>query len=147
MICPTCKGDMIALEYSEIELDYCTDCRGVWFDAGELELLLESAGPDSPQPFLDDVFKSPEANSVEKKRRCPIHGRRMKKVAIGKAGELVVDICQEEDGLWFDGGEVVDLVRQLGGEPLGEQDSQQRVISYLGEVFKAQGWATKDRQR
>ena len=136
MICPTCKKDMIVLEYSEIELDYCTDCRGVWFDAGELELLLESAGLDSPQPFLDDVFKSPEASSSEKKRRCPIHGRRMKKVAIGKAGELVVDICPEEDGLWFDGGEVIHLIRLLDRKPSQKSDVQQEVINFLGEVFK-----------
>ena len=136
MICPTCNEDMIVLEYSDIELDYCTSCRGVWFDAGELDLLLESAGFDSPQPFLDDVFKSPEASSSEKKRRCPIHGRKMKKVAIGKADELIVDICQEEDGLWFDGGEVIHLIRLLDLKPSQKSDAEQEVISFLGEVFK-----------
>ena len=138
MICPTCKDDMIVLEYSEIELDYCTNCRGVWFDSGELELLLESTGLDSPQPFLDDVFNSAEASSSEKKRKCPIHGRKMRKVAIGEGGEIVVDICQEEDGLWFDGGEVVHLIRLLGGKPPKKPGSEQEVIGFLGEVFKAE---------
>ena len=138
MICPTCKADMIVLEYSDIELDYCTNCRGVWFDSGELELLLESTGLDSSQRFLDDVFGSPEASSSEKKRRCPIHGRKMKKVTIGEGGEIVVDICQEEDGLWFDGGEVVHLIGLLGGKLPQKPGSQQEVISFLGEVFKAE---------
>ena len=44
MICPVCKKDMFVVEYKQIELDYCHTCKGVWFDAGELELLLETGG-------------------------------------------------------------------------------------------------------
>ena len=39
MICPVCHKSMLDIEYNNIELDYCEKCRGVWFDAGELELL------------------------------------------------------------------------------------------------------------
>ena len=38
MICPACRSAMVIVEYDDIELDYCTACKGVWFDAGELEL-------------------------------------------------------------------------------------------------------------
>ena len=31
------------MEYRQIELDYCLKCSGIWFDSGELDLLLESA--------------------------------------------------------------------------------------------------------
>ena len=41
MDCPVCKNAMIVLELDEVEVDYCADCRGVWLDSGELELLLE----------------------------------------------------------------------------------------------------------
>ena len=138
MICPACKEDMIVIEHSEIELDYCISCRGVWFDTGELELLLESAGLDSPQSFLDDIFSAPEASSSEKKRKCPICDRKMKKVTIGAGGEILVDICREGHGLWFDGGEVNHLIKMLGGEPAESKGSQQEVISFLGEVFRAE---------
>jgi len=137
MICPACKEDMIVLERNEIELDYCTSCRGVWFDTGELELLMESAGLDSPQPLLEDIFNAPEASSAEKKRKCPICDRKMKKVSIGSGGEILVDICGQGHGLWFDGGEVSHLMKMLGGKSAGATDSQQEVISFLGEVFKA----------
>ena len=40
MDCPICKNAMITLELQEVEIDYCTDCGGIWLDAGELELLL-----------------------------------------------------------------------------------------------------------
>jgi len=42
MICPVCKSDMIDVEYHQIELDYCTNCHGVWFDAEELGLLFDA---------------------------------------------------------------------------------------------------------
>jgi Zn-finger nucleic acid-binding protein len=44
MICPVCDRDMTVVEYKGIELDYCTGCQGIWFDAGELGLLLKSRG-------------------------------------------------------------------------------------------------------
>jgi Zn-finger nucleic acid-binding protein len=40
MDCPVCQDAMITLELSDVENDYCTDCGGIWLDAGELELLL-----------------------------------------------------------------------------------------------------------
>ena len=41
MDCPVCRSAMIVLEIEEVEIDYCTDCAGIWLDAGELEVLLE----------------------------------------------------------------------------------------------------------
>jgi len=34
MDCPVCKNAMITLELSEVEIDYCADCGGIWLDAG-----------------------------------------------------------------------------------------------------------------
>ena len=42
MKCPVCRIDMIVVEHKKIELDYCVKCSGVWFDSGELELLLDT---------------------------------------------------------------------------------------------------------
>ncbi len=42
--CPRCEIEMAAVEYdtTEIEIDYCIRCQGVWLDAGELEKIVES---------------------------------------------------------------------------------------------------------
>ena len=79
MICPACKHAMVIVEHENIELDYCTACKGVWFDSGELELLLEAAELEDYQVFLDRIIDSPEASSSEKKRKCPICNKKMKK--------------------------------------------------------------------
>ena len=138
MICPTCKSAMIVVEYNQIELDYCTACRGVWFDSGELELLLRSMSLEDTHQLLGSIINSPEAASAEKKRRCPVCSQKMKKATIGKEPGILIDVCRREDGLWFDGGEVSHLVKQLGAAPVGKQDSDQRIISFLGDVFHAQ---------
>jgi len=137
MICPVCKYDMIVVEYHNIELDYCNSCKGVWFDSGELELLLESHGLEEIKVFLDDIRNSQEAVSSEKKRNCPICGRKMKKTAIGGQPEVLIDICHDKHGLWFDGGEVTQLVRHLSGEHPPKHDSREQVIGFLEEVFEA----------
>jgi len=40
MRCPVCDVPTYVVEYEKIELDLCPDCRGMWFDHGELELLI-----------------------------------------------------------------------------------------------------------
>ena len=137
MICPVCKYDMIVVEYNNIELDYCNSCKGVWFDSGELELLLESYGLEETKVFLDGIFKSQEAVSSEKKRNCPICGRKMKKTEVGGQPVILIDICHDEHGLWFDGGEVIQLVRRLAGAHPPKHDSREQVIGFLEEVFEA----------
>ena len=137
MICPACKSDMIVVEYNDVELDWCTSCQGVWFDATELELLLKSMGIDSQNLLLNDIFNSPEARLLDKRRKCPRCERKMKEANIGGHPEILVDVCPQGHGLWFDGGEVGQLLKQLAGKQPVEQDSRPKVISFLGEVFKA----------
>lgn len=137
MICPVCKYDMIVVEYRNIELDYCSNCKGVWFDAGELELLLDSHGLEETKVFLDGILNSQEAPSSEKKRNCPICGHKLKKTAIGTQPEILIDACPDEHGLWFDGGEVTRLMRHLAGGHPPKPDSRERLISFLEEVFEA----------
>jgi Zn-finger nucleic acid-binding protein len=145
MICPVCRYDMIVVEYHNIELDYCNHCKGVWFDSGELELLFKSHDMEEAKVFLDGILNSREAVSSEKKRKCPICGHKMKKTATGKQLDILIDICRDEHGLWFDGGEVIQLLRHhLAGEQSPKHDSREQVISFLEEVFEASGQIGND---
>jgi len=126
---------MIAVEYHSIELDYCNSCRGVWFDSGELELLLKSQDLKEPKAFADGIFNSQEAASSEQKRNCPICGRKMKKTPMGGQPEIFIDACRNNHGLWFDGGEVAQLIQRLAGEHPRGHDSKGHVVNFLEEVF------------
>ena len=137
MKCPACSNLMIVVEHEKIELDYCVNCLGVWFDAGELELLLEAMQLEETSLSLDDILTSPEVRSAEKKRKCPICGKRMKKATVAHEPEVLIDACPLGDGLWFDSGEVGQLITQLPDKPSEKSASQGRVITFLGEALRA----------
>lgn len=136
MLCPVCKIDMLVIEYSKIELDYCAACQGVWFDSGELELLLKSIKLDSPDLFKN-MLDLPEANAPEKRRKCPICNQKMKEANIGEQSSILIDVCRRGDGLWFDGDELGQLLNQLAQKHLDSQASQPQIFGFLQEVFKA----------
>ncbi len=138
MICPTCKSDMIVIEHKRTELDYCPKCHGVWFDSGELELFLESLNLEKPTQFINDLYKATEVESSEKKRRCPICGQKMGKVSIGQETGILTDVCRKGDGLWFDGGEVGQVIKRLVDKLPEKSGLHNHIVGFLGEVFKEQ---------
>lgn len=42
MKCPKCGGQMTEIDLSGIMVDKCNDCLGIYFDHGELDLLLSA---------------------------------------------------------------------------------------------------------
>jgi Zn-finger nucleic acid-binding protein len=138
--CPACSNVMIVVEHDKVELDYCPACQGVWFDAGELELLLEATQLEGDHLSLDSILTSPEATAAERKRKCPICGTIMKKATVGHDPEVIIDVCPRGDGLWFDSGEVGLLIKQLPDK----SGSQGRVINFLGEVFSVRKQTASD---
>jgi Zn-finger nucleic acid-binding protein len=136
MICPVCKSAMVIVEYSDIELDYCTGCKGVWFDSGELELLLEAAEVEDYRVFLDEIIDKPEAATGEKKRKCPICNAKMRKACIDDDNQVLIDICRYEHGIWFDNQEVQHLLKILAEKSPDKRDSTQQVMNFLADIFK-----------
>ena len=55
MSCPKCGMGLIEIDYKEIKVDKCSECEGIWLDAGELEAIskLAKSGLDK----LFGVFK------------------------------------------------------------------------------------------
>jgi hypothetical protein len=39
--CPKCEGTLEEITYEEIPVDRCNKCHGLWFDAGEIEVLTD----------------------------------------------------------------------------------------------------------
>jgi len=37
MQCPKCGMELIEIDYKGIKIDECSECEGIWLDAGELE--------------------------------------------------------------------------------------------------------------
>lgn len=56
MRCPKCGQELREERYHKIQVDRCTACGGVWFDAGEAESLLDKE-PGALQGFFGDLVK------------------------------------------------------------------------------------------
>ena len=77
MKCPVCKVATTVIEHDKIELDYCSICYGIWFDRGELELLLDTLTDGTAAKFVNGLMQRPPAKVAEKTRKCPICRKKM----------------------------------------------------------------------
>jgi len=126
MDCPICKNAMITLELAEVEIDHCTDCGGIWLDSGELEILLGS--PDHAKELLDSF--NVDTTVTEQPRKCPICDRKMHKIVVGSdKPTLLIDKCRRGDGLWFDKGELQDVLAR------GCLDKESKIQKLLADMF------------
>ena len=97
MRCPTCRLPLLTAEIDEIELDYCAEELGVWFDEGEIEALFQSSAP----------ILTADKSGKKGKRRCPRCNAKMRLHC--PVPDLELDICSNGCGIWFDAGEVSQL--------------------------------------
>lgn len=128
MYCPVCKDEiLIALEYESVEVDYCPECRGVWLDSGEIELLF--GDEDAATEFLT-IGQPATVPKGEKYRRCPECDKKMTKESTESEDPITFDHCPNGDGLWLDRGELAAM--------LAHADSvvgSNAVASFLRQVF------------
>jgi Zn-finger nucleic acid-binding protein len=135
MICPVCGKIMIIVEHHRIELDYCTQCGGVWFDTTELELFLEAANLPGRDFTPEAILQLPEVKETPRGKKCPLCHRKMKAVNVGNP-PIVIDVCKRGQGLWFDGGEVQQLFTQLASRDTSPEGASEQVLAFLGHTFQ-----------
>ena len=122
MNCPKCNSELIVVERDNIELDWCPKCLGFWFDADEWHLLgVKEAKYD---PFCQEAVRTNENG-----RKCPICEKTMEKISIDG---ILLDRCPNYHGIWFDKGEVAQLVNVASS---GTSDDERTTVNFLGEVF------------
>jgi uncharacterized protein len=57
MNCPICNIPLTMGERQGVEIDFCSKCRGVWLDRGELDKIIERSTmemPSRPSPERQD---------------------------------------------------------------------------------------------
>jgi len=124
---------MIVVEYEGVELDHCVECGGTWFDRDELALLFEGLGEDVGQLLPGQAESLPEASTGEKRCRCPLCRKKMRKVFIGPEHDILIDVCPRGEGLWFDDTEVAALANEVLGTIPGVPG---QAMEFMGRVFQ-----------
>jgi hypothetical protein len=126
---------MITMELAELEIDHCTECGGIWLDAGELELLLGE--PEKAKGLLASFHV--DTGTTEKRRRCPICEKKMQKIVVGTSKPaLLIDKCRRGDGLWFDKGELQDILDRA------RLDKEHKIQRLLADMFGKERQAQKE---
>lgn len=54
--CPKCGAGLQEQEFKHVKVDLCPECRGMWLDAGELEMITQ-VKDSAVGGFLRDIFK------------------------------------------------------------------------------------------
>lgn len=98
--------------HSQLEIDSCPECFGLWFDSEELKLFFESTDL-SHRILSEDSVASLSPASTEKSapaqeaRNCPACREAL---FVSRLGETQVDYCLGCRGIWLDRRELEELV-------------------------------------
>jgi uncharacterized protein len=115
MDCPKCNGELEEKIVENVTVHVCWVCEGIWFDAGELDKVLDSDALDFEN--IDVGRKELEGTGLAKEMidefnkkigKCPrcADGTAMDKV---KSKNVLIDMCKKCHGVWLDGGEIQHL--------------------------------------
>ncbi|MEZ4455544.1 MAG: zf-TFIIB domain-containing protein [Gemmatimonadales bacterium] len=56
--CPKCGGHLTTQNLKGVQIDQCPDCLGIWFDAGELDVVVSHRDPGLMGRVFGDLFTS-----------------------------------------------------------------------------------------
>jgi Zn-finger nucleic acid-binding protein len=127
-ICPRCN---IALQTIDLKIEVhlhierCSECFGLFFDPGELEVLLDNAVSGEEiinlkhlQNIDDDRYQSKKVTYI----KCPVCQILMNRVNFGYRSGVVNNQCRKH-GIWLDNGEITHLIewKKAGGQLLAQQ--------------------------
>ena len=108
MKCPRCRSVLRVVEYDGVQIEVCSDCRGEWLHAEELEKVIE---------HHDHVFSArdiaaleavnhPVVSQEEQDRdilNCPhCETIEMERFNYAEASDLQLHKCPECGGIWAD---------------------------------------------
>ncbi len=60
MPCPVCNVPLVMSDRQGVEIDYCSQCRGVWLDRGELDKIIERSANDAQPPRAAPPPQAPQ---------------------------------------------------------------------------------------
>ena len=99
--CPKCRTKQLAQAKTKkygVALDYCPACKGIWFDRGELEILL-----NTPSEALQMPPRTERSSLI-----CPLCREPMRSFFFPRT-LVSVEMCPACNGLWLEHGEFKEI--------------------------------------
>jgi Zn-finger nucleic acid-binding protein len=120
-----CPLDGITLETHTkhtVDVEECPQCKGIWFEKGELSKAKDDAEPDLNWLDFDLWSDHDSFNADWSARNCPICGEKMATISYADTG-IKIDYCTEGHGVWLDKGEFEAIIDALEKESLSMDSS------------------------
>lgn len=122
MRCPVCKSQLTQVKSKSAIIDICPNCRGIWFDSGELgDFVKPLSTSEQIPPEKIKLFQRRNVKTLykikEKDRLCPKCGKKLQKFNFSYDSNIFLDKCPDCGGIWADGGEVAAIASYLKEDP------------------------------
>ena len=136
MQCPICKVQLKNVILHNVEVNYCPQCLGLWFEENELRWAKD--GKDKDLRWLDiDLWKNGKEFKISRGiRLCPSCRVPLYEVYYGDSG-IIVDVCNLCHGIWLDRAEfkkIIDYLRQKADYEVLNNYTK-NLFQQLAEVF------------
>jgi Zn-finger nucleic acid-binding protein len=137
LLCPKCALPMAVWNTGDLGIDHCHTCKGLWFDAGELESFLARwearFDPSELEPVGETLLSCPH---------CP--GMRLGRAQVDT---VPLDVCPRCRGIYVDLGEVHALLgavrrRDYVDDPALSRLDNQALGLYIAARLEESGGAS-----
>jgi len=119
MICPKCQRESLKerrVRGQGFTVDLCSQCRGIWFDGGELRQAIPKAEKRPAVP----------PHAVRLEALCPRCDKPLYAFPYPQT-RITIEMCRKCKGLWLDGGEFAAIRQarqQRKDEPSVEESAE-----------------------
>jgi len=134
MLCPVCQKIYLdRAVISGVEVDFCPNCLGLWFEEEELRLAKDYK--DRNLRWLDfDLWKEKVKFKISpSKKLCPKDRLPIYETEYGDSG-IKVDVCNICKGVWLDRGEFQKIIQYL------RKAADQEILSNYSKTIREEFW-------
>ena len=114
MNCPQCQQPMTKKSRGDVTLDACPQCRGLWFDSGEIDDLKDQLAPPELRWTDFDLWRHQAGFEVS---FDPLHCPRCPDTALttiaDKQSDTTVRFCPRCQGSWMTAEDFAGIVSAL----------------------------------
>ena len=130
MDCPRCDASLEHKKLKGIEVDRCSECKGLWLDHPELDQLEDTV-------LDDDRLKGTMVYAVRPSDIvCPVCNGAMRTFNY-RAYDLPIDECEAQHGFWLDENEekrVLELMKQRTKDLKRSRNAEAEWANLLGSM-------------
>jgi len=137
MHCPMCHEAMEPLKIGDVEIDECRQCRGIWFDKGELAEAKDEVDPDLC--WLDFGIWKQEArfHIHDGPLKCPRCQKNAMREINYRGPDVDFRFCPSCEGVWLNSGDFKKILDALSEEAESKSVSEYIKVSLkeASEIF------------